>query len=153
MKSLKKNLLFLVCPTALLLFAVVTLLSGCASIAAPKPITIACSKYTKPEFTSKVADILKTNGYSVVSQDSVQGEIRGFRQQKYVDFGEHTILTGPFTMQLNYDAGSAVVLIYSVREDNKTPVKSWDETATDGYEKANYMNVMTALRALCSSAQ
>jgi hypothetical protein len=125
--------------------------SGCASIAAPKPITIVCTHLSKSEFVEKAATILKTYGYSVVKSDGNTGEIKGFRAERYIDFGEHVILTGPYTLQANFDAGAAIILIFTVREDGKTPIKSWDETTSDGFEKANYMGVMAALREICAA--
>jgi hypothetical protein len=126
-------------------------LSGCASIAVPKPITIVCTKLSKVEFVEKTAVILKNYGYSVVKQDAENGEIKGFRQERQTDFGEHVILTGPYTLQAKFDAGTVIVLIFTVRDDGKTPVKSWDEAATDGFEKANYMGVMAAIREICAA--
>jgi hypothetical protein len=124
------------------------LLGACASSTSPKPIKYSCSQ--SPEiFVENAARVFRNNGYEVRETDYVSGEIVGFKPERMFMMGDVPIKAGPYLVKAQCRNDTLTILVFTVKDDEKTPERSWDETATDEFERSQYMPLLGELRALC----
>ncbi len=124
------------------------LLGACASSTLPKPIRYYC--FQPPEvFVENAARVFRNNGYEVRETDYVSGEIVGFKPERMFMMGDVPIKAGPYLVKAQCRNDTLTVFVFTVKDDEKTPERSWDETATDEFERSQYMPLLGDLRALC----
>ncbi|MCS7013729.1 MAG: hypothetical protein RML35_15115 [Chloroherpetonaceae bacterium] len=126
----------------------VALLGACASASLPKPIKYWCAQ-SAPTFVSSAVKAFEANGYQVRSTDIARGEVTGFKPEKIFMIGDSPVRAGPYLVTARLHRDTMTVLVFTVKEDGVTPERSWDETATDEFEKSQYMPLLSDLRALC----
>ncbi|MCS6988949.1 MAG: hypothetical protein NZM06_05465 [Chloroherpetonaceae bacterium] len=131
----------------LLPFCLVLALAACGT-ASVKSVAIACKKEPRA-FAREAREILTKNDYKVLEIDELTGFIKAFRQEYDLLFGDKPIVVSPKVIELAPSADSVKAIIYSVGRDGKTPVRYWDERATDEFEKTSYMPLLNALKDLC----
>jgi hypothetical protein len=130
------------------LLSICVFLASCASSALPKPIKYACTKSGKA-FTDAASEAMRKSGFEVKEISIERGEVVGFREENSLIFGGAPITTGPYRAVASSRNDTLTLLIFSVRDDGKTLVRSWDEQSTDEFEKSQYLPLITALRELC----
>ena len=131
---------FLVC--AFLLF-----LAACGT-ASVKSINLACKKEPRT-FAREASEILVKNDYKILESDEQTGAIKAFRKEYEMAMGDKPILISSKMLETSLTSDSVRVVIYSVGRDNKTPIRYWNERATDEFEKTSYIPVLNALKDLC----
>lgn len=124
---------------------------ACASASLPKPIKYGCAR-AAPEFVEGAVRAFQANGYQVRSTDVARGEVVGFKPEKIFMLGDSPVKAGPYLVTARLQNDTMTVLVFTVKEDQVTPERSWDETATDEFERSQYMPLLADLRALCRSA-
>ncbi len=124
------------------------LLGACASSILPKPIKYSC--FQPPEvFVENATRAFRNNGYEVRKADFRSGEIVGFKPERMFMMGDVPIKAGPYLVRAQCYNDTLTILVFTVKDDEKTPERSWDETATDEFERSQYMPLLGDLRALC----
>ncbi len=130
------------------LIALSIIIASCANSAIPKPIRYGCKKSGKA-FTDAASEAMRKNGFEIQEVDVERGEVIGFKEEGNVMFGGVPITTGPFRATARSQNDTLTILIFTVRDDGKTPIRSWDEQSTDEFEKSQYLSLITALREMC----
>jgi hypothetical protein len=127
--------------------SLVLLLAACGTVAM-KSVNLACKKEPR-SFSRDASEILVKNDYKVLEADELTGAIKAFRKEYEMVMGDKPILVSSKMFELTLTSDSIKAVIYSVGRDNKTPIRYWDERATDEFEKTSYMPVLNALKELC----
>lgn len=70
-------------------------------------------------------------------------------QKKIFMLGDSPVKAGPYLVTARLQNDTLTITVFTVKDDEKTPERSWDETATDEFEKSQYMPLLSDLRALC----
>ncbi len=135
-----KNLFFLS-------LVIVTLFGACGT-AQMKSVNLACTIVPRT-FARDASEILIKNDYKILEADELTGAIKAFRKEYEMLMGDKPILVSSKMLELTLTSDSIKAVIYSVSRDNKTPIRYWDERATDEFEKTSYMPVLNALKDLC----
>lgn len=128
-----------------LLFALVFAACSAASV---KSVQIACAK-DPCAFAREATDILTKNDYKVLEADELTGAIKAMRPEYELLFGDKPIIVSSKRIDIALTRDSIRAVIYSVGRDGKTPIRYWDEKATDEFEKTSYIPVLNALKDLC----
>lgn len=132
-------------------FAVALAFGACASALQPRPIKYHCQQ--RPEaFVESASKVFQANGYEVRSRDMRRGEVIGFKPEKLHMFGDSPIKSGPYLVTARLQNDTMTVTVFTVKDDEKTPERSWDESATDEFERSQYMPLLGDLKALCRPA-
>ncbi len=124
-----------------------TFLAACGT-APIKSIYLAC-KIEPRAFAREASEILIKNEYKILEANELTGAIKAFRKEYEMMMGDKPILISSKILQTSLASDSVKVVIYSVGRDGKTPIRYWDERATDEFEKTSYMPVLNALKDLC----
>ena len=130
------------------LIALSIVIASCASSAIPKPIRYACKKSGRA-FIDAASEVMRKNGFEIKEVDVERSEVIGFKDEGSVIFGGVPITTGPFRATARSQNDTLTILIFTVRDDGKTAIRSWDEQSTDEFEKSQYLSLITALREMC----
>ncbi len=132
----------------ILLIGMLALWSACTSALLPRPIKSRCAVPTDA-FIETAVKVFESNGYYVRTTDFAQGEIVGFKPEKIFMLGDSPVKAGPYLVTARLQNDTLTITVFTVKDDEKTPERSWDETATDEFEKSQYMPLLSDLRALC----
>jgi len=127
--------------------ALLIMLAACGT-AQIKSVNLACKREPR-SFSRDASEILIKNDYKVLEADELTGSIKAFRKEYEMVMGDKPILVSSKMFELTLTSDSIKAVIYSVGRDNKTPIRYWDERATDEFEKTSYMPVLNALKELC----
>lgn len=84
--------------------------------------------------------------------DVARGEVIGFKPENVFMLGDSPVKTGPYLVTARLQNDTITITVFTVKDDEKTPERSWDETATDEFEKSQYMPLLGDLKALCRPA-
>lgn len=132
-----------------ILFASALLLCGaCASASLPRPIKHWCAQPAST-FVENAVKAFQANGYEVRSTDLARAEVVGFKPEKIFMLGDSPVKSGPYLVTARLQNDTMTVTVFTVKDDEKTPERSWDETATDEFERSQYMPLLSDLKALC----
>ncbi|MFN3394660.1 MAG: hypothetical protein ACK424_08895 [Candidatus Thermochlorobacter sp.] len=103
-------------------------------------------------FIETAVKVFESNGYYVRSTDFAQGEVIGFKPEKIFMLGDSPVRAGPYLVTARLQNDTLTITVFTVKDDEKTPERSWDENATDEFEKSQYMPLLGDLKALCRSS-